>query len=171
MSELDEFRKMKDDFFRDHSQSPLASDQRKNFAGLNYFPENDALRFELPLKRFEQPERVPMQTSKGDVQDYFKVGQIHFPVDTEMVTLQVYEAADGGGEYFVPFVDATASDETYGAGRYLEPEAMGGNLLRVDFNLAYNPYCAYNDRWSCPYPPAENRLKVRIEAGETNFHN
>jgi uncharacterized protein (DUF1684 family) len=81
--------------------------------------------------------------------------------------LQVYEAEYG---YFLPFSDATAPAETYGAGRYLEPEDLGGDKLVLDFNLAYNPYCAYNERWSCPLPPAANRLKVRIEAGEKKFH-
>ncbi|MBI4674675.1 MAG: DUF1684 domain-containing protein [Chloroflexi bacterium] len=169
MSELTEYRKTKDNFFKRHPQSPLSAEQKENFTGLNYFPENDALDFTLALERYTQPEHVPMQTSKGDVRDYLKVGQIRFPVHGQAVTLQVYEAEDNPGEYFLPFVDATAPEETYGAGRYLEPERVGANSLRVDFNLAYNPWCVYGDQWSCPIPPAENRLQVRIEAGEKNF--
>jgi hypothetical protein len=72
----------------------------------------------------------------------------------------------GGGGYFLPFMDATSGDETYGAGRYLEIEPLPGGKLLVDFNMAYNPYCAYNEYWSCPIPPKENRLSVPIEAGE-----
>ncbi len=170
MTELDEFRNLKDEFFRDHFQSPLTKGQQKQFKGLNYFVENPALRLELPIERYAQPERVKMQTSMGEVQDYLKVGQIHFQVDGQTVALQVYESEDNPGSYFVPFVDATAPEETYGAGRYLEPEDLGDDKLLVDFNVAYNPYCAYNDRWSCPFPPPENRLKVRIEAGEKKFH-
>lgn len=171
MSELEEFRKLKDEFMRDHFQSPLTAEQRKNFQGLNYFPENDALRFDLALERYAKPEAVRMQTSKGEVQDYLKVGQIHFPVNGEQAALQVYESEDNPDSYFVPFVDATAPVETYGAGRYLEPEPIGMDKLLVDFNTAYNPYCVYDpQKWSCPLPPAENRLKVRIEAGEKNFH-
>jgi uncharacterized protein (DUF1684 family) len=83
--------------------------------------------------------------------------------------LQVY--ADGYGGYFLPFADATSPQETYGAGRYLEPEEVSPGILHVDFNLAYNPFCAYNERWSCPIPPHENRLKVRIEAGEKKFNH
>ncbi len=71
--------------------------------------------------------------------------------------------------YFLPFVDALAGKETYGAGRYLEPEPLGKGLFLVDFNLAYNPYCAYNDMWSCPISPAENHLKIPIRAGEKLF--
>jgi uncharacterized protein (DUF1684 family) len=104
------------------------------------------------------------------VRDYVNVGQIRFRVKGEEAVLQVYESEDNPGEYFVPFVDATAPQETYGAGRYLEPEQIGPDKLLVDFNLAYNPYCVYDySKWSCPIPPAENRLRVRIEAGEKNF--
>ena len=170
MSELDEFRRLKDEFLRDPRQSPLTQEQRQQFKGLSYFPENPALRLELPLERDPQPERIKMQTSNGAVQDYLKVGQIRFHVDGQEVALRVYELEEDPGSYFIPFVDATAPAETYGAGRYLEPEVFDGDQLLVDFNLAYNPYCAYSDRWSCPVPPAENRLKVRIEAGEKKFH-
>jgi uncharacterized protein (DUF1684 family) len=169
MSELDEFRKMKDEFFKTHFQSPLSAEQKEQFTGLNYFPENESLRFTTELERYANPEPVQMQTSKGEQRDFLKVGQIRFPVNGVETTLQVYESEDNPGEYFVPFVDATAPHETYGAGRYLEPERVGPDTLLVDFNVAYNPYCVYGDKWSCPFPPAENRLKVRIEAGEKNF--
>lgn len=169
MSELEQLRQQKDDFFKTHPQSPLSAEQKKFFSGLNYFPENDALRFVLELERYANPERVEMQTSKGDVRDYIKIGQIRFVVKGIETTLQVYESEDHPGDYFVPFVDATAPRETYGAGRYLEPERVGQDKLLVDFNAAYNPWCVYGDEWSCPIPPMENRLQVRIEAGEKNF--
>lgn len=110
-----------------------------------------------------------MQTSTGDAQDYLRIGRVRFHVKGEEATLQVYRAVRGSG-YFIPFLDATAPAETYGAGRYLEPEIIRDGILRVDLNLAYNPYCAYNEHWSCPLPPQENRLSVRIEAGEKKFH-
>jgi hypothetical protein len=90
-------------------------------------------------------------------------------VEGQEAALQVYESVDQPGSFFIPFVDATAPEETYGAGRYLEPEEVHRDELLLDFNFAYNPYCAYNDRWSCPFPPPENRLKVRVEAGEKSF--
>ncbi|MCL4488986.1 MAG: DUF1684 domain-containing protein [Chloroflexi bacterium] len=171
MSEIAEFRKAKDQFFKTSAQSPLAPEQKRDFAGLNYFDENPALRFELPLERYSDPERVAMQTSTGTTQDYDKIGQVRFEVSGEAAALQVYESVDNPGSYFVPFVDATAPAESYGAGRYLEPEETHADELLVDFNFAYNPYCAYvSEKWSCPLPPPENRLKVRIEAGEQNFH-
>jgi uncharacterized protein (DUF1684 family) len=167
MSELELFRKEKDEFFKTSRQSPLTAEQKSKFGRLNYYPENPSLRLELKLERFAQAEPVILATSTGDEQEYFHMGQIHFDVAGQEALLQIYEADYG---FFVPFVDATAPKETYGAGRYLEPHALGGDLLVVDFNLAYNPYCAYNEQWSCPLPPAANRLKVRIEAGEKKFH-
>ncbi|MBI5301954.1 MAG: DUF1684 domain-containing protein [Chloroflexi bacterium] len=170
MSEITEFRKAKDAFFKSSPQSPLTLAQKKEFSGLEYFPENPALRFELPLERYANPARVQMQTSTGTVQDYLKIGQVRFRAGEQEATLQVYETEDNPGSYFVPFVDATAPGESYGAGRYLEPEEHYHNELVVDFNFCYNPYCAYNASWSCPFPPPENRLSVRIEAGEKKFH-
>lgn len=167
MSELEQLRKEKDEFFKTHRQSPLEPEQKKDFHGLNYYPENPALCLALPLERFPAPEPVTLATSTGEIREYWHVGQVRFTVDGQEAALQIYEADYG---YFLPFSDATAPAETYGAGRYMEPEEMAGNVLRVDFNLAYNPYCAYNERWSCPLPPAENRIKVRIEAGEKKFH-
>jgi uncharacterized protein (DUF1684 family) len=166
MSSLEHLRKEKDDFFKTSRQSLLDAKQKRDFSGLVYFPENPSLRLELPLERLPQPEQVNISTSTGELREYWYVGQIRFIVDGQDVVLQIYEADYG---YFLPFSDATAPDETYGAGRYLEPEDLGSGLLLIDFNLAYNPYCAYNERWSCPLPPAANRLKVRIDAGEKNF--
>jgi uncharacterized protein len=166
MSELSEFRKAKDEYYRTGPGSPLTPAQKKEFKGLAYYPENPALRFELPLEKYPDPKRVTMQTSTGSTQDYVQIGQLHFQVNGEHATLQVYESVDQAGSFFVPFVDATAPAETYGAGRYLEPEESHAGELVLDFNYAYNPYCAYNDKWSCPFPPPENRLKVRLEAGE-----
>jgi uncharacterized protein (DUF1684 family) len=97
-----------------------------------------------------------------------RLGRFGFRVDEEQAELTIYAGEHG---YFLPFVDALANQETYGAGRYLEPEQLSGNKFLVDFNLAYNPYCAYNERWSCPLTPFENRLKVPIRAGEKMFVN
>ncbi len=170
MSELTEFRKAKDAFFKTDPQSPLDAVQRKSFTGLNYYPENPGLSFDLTLESAEEAERIVMATSTGDQQEYLQIGRVRFEVGGQPASLQVYVPA-AGGDYFIPFVDATAPAETYGAGRYLEPDDLGGGHLRLDFNRAYNPYCAYNDLWSCPLPPAENRLKVRIDAGEKKFHD
>lgn len=165
MSRLETFRRRKDEFFAADPQSPLAPEQQETFEGLNYYPENPALRLELAVERYPDQTVIPMQTSTGDVAEYVRWGRIHFEVDGEPAELTIYAAAGGGG-FFLPFTDATSGDETYGAGRYLEIEPLADGRFLVDFNMAYNPYCAYSPLWSCPIPPAENRLKVPIRAGE-----
>jgi uncharacterized protein (DUF1684 family) len=167
MSELTDFRVEKDDFFKRHPQSPLTPEQRKGFIGLNYFPENEALRLEVQIEPLKDQQPMQMQTSTGGVQEYTRYGRFKFQVDGQDAELTIYHNGHG---YFLPFVDALAGKETYPAGRYLEPEALPGNRFFVDFNLAYNPYCAYNEMWSCPITPPENRLKVPIRAGEKLYH-
>ena len=168
MSPLDQFRAQKDDFFLHDWQSPLTPDQRKAFAGLKYYPENPALRLTVPIEPHGDQESVTMITSTGSAREYVKYGHFSFEVNSEIATLQVYQDPEDG-YFFLPFVDATAPDETYGAGRYLDIEPLGNGEFLIDFNYAYNPYCAYNPNWSCPMPPKENRLKMRIEAGEKKF--
>jgi uncharacterized protein (DUF1684 family) len=169
MTTLLDFREDKNAFFKTDRQSPLDNSQKLKFHGLNYYPENPGLRLDLALEKTDNPNLITMTTSTGDEQDYYQIGQVRFSIKGEEAVLQVYVSANGG-DYFIPFVDATAPAETYGAGRYLEPEDLGDGKLRIDFNMAYNPYCAYNDNWSCPIPPRENRIAVRIEAGEKKFH-
>jgi uncharacterized protein (DUF1684 family) len=168
MTELDAFRAEKDALFGGHPQSPLTSEQKKNFQGLSYFPEDESLRLEVKVDEFPEKERFEMQTSTGDVQVYEKFGKFKFSVDGDEAELTIYRSPHG---FFLPFVDSLAGRETYPAGRYLEPEPLPGSRFFVDFNLAYNPYCAYNEMWSCPITPAENRLKVAIRAGEKLFHS
>jgi len=167
MTMLDDFRREKDAFFRSSPDSPLTAEQKRSFRGLRYFPENPALVFDLALEPFADPERIEMLTTTGDIRAYERSGRIRFEVDGQAASLTIFRSEDG---YFLPFADGLAGRETYGAGRYLEPEELGDGRLRIDFNLAYNPYCAYNERWSCPIPPAENRLPVPIRAGEQAFH-
>ncbi len=166
MSELDSFRAEKDEFFGHDPQSPLTAQQKKDFRGLNYFPENPGLRLEVKAIALPVKERVEMQTSTGDVQVYYRHSRFSFEVDGQQAELTVYEGDYG---FFLPFVDSLAGKETYPAGRYLEPEPLPGGRFLVDFNMAYNPYCAYNEHWSCPLTPFENRLRVPIRAGEKIF--
>jgi uncharacterized protein (DUF1684 family) len=167
MSALDDFRAEKDEFFATDRQSPLTRQQKAGFGGLKYFPENPQLVLEVEVEPFAVPEPIHMQTSTGDVQDYTRYARFAFQVEGQEAELTIYQAETG---YFLPFVDSLANLETYGAGRYLEPESSDGRHFLIDFNLAYNPYCAYNDAWSCPLTPFENRVKVPIRAGEKNFH-
>lgn len=165
--ELTRFRQAKDAFFVS-PDSPLTPVQRKDFRGLKYYSENPALRLRLPLDENVKHERVTMDVSTGGRRQYVRAGKMHFTVNHQSVELTVFRDDHG---LFVPFRDATNQDETYAAGRYLEPEQDSTGNLRIDFNLAYNPYCAYNEQFSCPLPPRENWLNVRFEAGEKRFHD
>ena len=166
MTQLDEFRAEKDSFFASSPESPLTNEQRGIFSGLSYYPENPALRLEVAVEELPGHEQIRMQTSTGDVQTYFRHGRIRFPVNGKQAELTIYQSAHG---YFLPFVDSLAGQETYPAGRYLDPRPLQGGRFLVDFNYAYNPYCAYNENWSCPLTPVENRLMVPIRAGEKLF--
>ena len=169
-SELEEFRAEKDAYFKTNRHSPLLKEQKQHFKGLEYFPENPALRLEVEVEVFPDKQVIEMQTSTGDVQRYLRYGRFTFTVDGQEAALTIYQD-EGEDDFFLPFVDSLAGKETYGAGRYLEPEPLGGNRFLVDFNLAYNPYCAYNEAWSCPLTPFENRVKAPIRAGEKVFEH
>lgn len=163
MDSLHAFRAEKNELFAHHPQSPLTAEQKREFTGLEYFPENAMLRLEVLPEPLPVPERVELQTSTGDVQVYERYARFRFTVDEQPADLTLYRSEHG---FFLPFVDSLAGRETYPAGRYLEPEPLPGGRFLVDFNLAYNPYCAYNEAWSCPITPPENRLKIPIRAGE-----
>lgn len=167
MMELEQFRQQKDAFFRSSQHSPLLPEQKREFAGLRYFDENPELALNVELERFEPGDTLQMQTNTGEVQTYVRFGRFKFQVGGQNAALTIFHNENG---FFLPFSDSLAGTETYGAGRYLEPEPLPDGRFAVDFNLACNPYCAYNEAWSCPITPAENRLKVPIRAGEKVFH-
>ena len=163
MNSLQAFRTEKDQFFAHHPQSPLTRAQKQIFQGLDYFPEAPDLRLELDVEEFSEKEQIEMQTTTGDIQSYIRFGKIRFKVEGQDVELTIYANQHG---FFLLFVDSLAGKETYPAGRYLEPELQHNGKLLIDFNMVYNPYCAYNEMWSCPLTPFENRLKAPIRAGE-----
>ncbi len=160
-------RTQKESFFKLSPYSPIEPESRLNFPGLKHYPVNPALRFTLPLDTVER-EEIIIQTNTGDEQPFYRLGTVTFEIDGQSATLAVYQGVENA-ELFIPFKDATNGTETYGAGRYLEPTALSGGQIVVDFNLAYNPYCAYSENYVCPLPPMENWLKVPIRAGEMAF--
>lgn len=171
MTEVEDFRAEKDAFFRDDARSPLTPEQRNGFGGLAYFPEEPRLEIHASLETqgVDRDEAIEMPTTTGGTQVYRRAGVVRFEVDGEPAVVTLY-ASEDTDDLFLPFRDATSGNETYGAGRYLEVEPPGADShVRVDFNAAYNPYCAYNPDWSCPIPPGENWLSVPIRAGEKTF--
>ncbi len=165
------FRADKDAFFGSHPQSPIPAAERAAFTGLPYYPVDERLVFEgLHVQPYEgdEPTSFQIPTSDGRLRPARRAGVLRFELDGEPRQLTGYTFETGGdeGELFVPFLDATSGRETYGAGRYLDLEPEDDGTYVLDFNLAYHPSCVYDARFSCPLTPAENRLPVRIEAGE-----
>jgi len=167
MNYLETFRKAKDEYLSTDANGPLTPQQRQGFKGLSYFPENPPLRLEVQVDPFPEQKQVEMPTSTGEVRTYTRYGRFSFQVEGQEAQLTLFNSPHG---FFLLFADSLAGAETYGAGRYLEPELMANGKFLVDLNLAYNPYCAYNEMWSCPITPAENRLAVPIRAGEKIFN-
>ena len=172
--DIHEFRRQIDDFMGKHPQSPLAYGQQDHFRGLNYYEPDPAYVLEAAVVAF--PENEPplrMQTSSGDERLFRRLAELRFAVGDRPVALTLY-SDPSGEELFLPFKDQTNGEETYGAGRYLDNNRPGlawlnSSRMEIDFNFCYNPYCAYDAGYSCPLPPRENWLPVRIEAGEKGF--
>jgi uncharacterized protein (DUF1684 family) len=166
------FRADKDHYFRHAPDSPVPADERDAFAGLPYYPVDEALAFEgLRLEPYtgDEPSTFQIPTTTGDLRPARRAGVLRFELEGETRQLTGYTFDDGredDGSLFVPFLDATSGGETYGAGRYLDLEPEDDGSYTLDFNLAYHPSCVYDPRYSCPLTPAENRLPIRIEAGE-----
>jgi uncharacterized protein (DUF1684 family) len=153
--------------------SPIPVDKRPSFHGLAYFAPDPTWRYAGYIERYEAPERFTIVTTSGKERPCEKYGRIRFDRDGRALTLQVYRLLDmperdGGEGLFLPFKDETTGKETYAAGRYVDLEGEGDGPYTLDFNRAYAPSCAYGDaqRFQCPVTPAENKLPLRVEAGE-----
>lgn len=169
MDRLERFRTNRDRFFKEHENSPLTDEQRERFERLEYFPADDSLRFELNLDTDGvDHEPILLGTTSGEPKEFIPAGRARFQVDGEEVSVMVFREP-GRGRYFLPFRDASAGEETYDLGRYLDPQARPDGSLVIDFNMAYNAYCAYNDNYACSIPPRENILNVPIRAGEKKY--
>ena len=159
-------RKHKDRFFQVSEHSPFPVELRKSFTGLSYYSYNKQFSFELEIKLFEKQETIEMKTSDDKLRLYIRTDYVEFNFNGTLHHLTLFKASENDFSYFVPFRDETSGKETYGSGRYIEPRVLKSGKVLVDFNTAYNPYCAYNCKYSCPIPPIENHLKLKIEAGE-----
>jgi hypothetical protein len=165
------YRAEKDEFFKTAPGSPIPQVERDDFTGLPYYPVNVDLVFEgLTVAPYEgdEPSNFQIPTSDNRLRPARRAGTFTFELEGEPRRLTAYEleGAHHDGSLFLPFLDATSGTETYGAGRYLDLEPDDDGTYAIDFNLAYHPSCVYAPQFSCPLTPAENRLPVRIEAGE-----
>jgi uncharacterized protein len=165
--EVLEARQAKDEAFRSGSASPLPADKRESFAGLKYFDPDERYVVEATFSPASKAEDIVMQTSTGEPRKAIRARWFTFTIDGRKLKLSAY-TFDGseGTSFFVPFTDRTTGHETYYAGRYLDIPKIDGDQYIIDFNDAYNPYCAYSEAYSCPLVPSENELSVAIRAGE-----
>jgi len=164
-------RAEKDDFFAEHPQSPIPPEERESFDGLEYFEPDERYRVEATATRHEEPATVEMETTDGRTVRYLHAVTFEFELDGETRGLQGYrQAGDDEDGFFIPFRDKTTGQQSYAKGRYMELEVDGeladGETVTLDFNLAYAPFCAYSDSFSCPMPPELNWLEIPVEAGE-----
>ncbi len=166
------FRSARDILFATHPQSPLAAEQREVFAGLSHFAYDPAWRTTGICEREVAPETFTVDLPADGLLRYTRVARVRFEVRGMKGELSLYWIQGYGGGLFLPFRDATSGRSTYGGGRYLYDTIKGADLgagehdMVLDFNYAYNPSCAYNDRWVCPLAPPENTLPFAVEAGE-----
>ncbi|MDD1678817.1 MAG: DUF1684 domain-containing protein, partial [Methanomicrobiales archaeon] len=166
-------REARDAAFKSDGNSPILPQDRPKFKGLAYYPINPDLRFSARLNRYPSPKQIKLGTNTGEIRSGLRYGYFDFQVGAQNCRLQVYRLEDvpesGGSNLFIPFRDATSGKETYAAGRYIDLTENTSGIYDLDFNRAYNPFCAYNSEFSCPVPPAENTLAVPIRAGEKKY--
>jgi uncharacterized protein (DUF1684 family) len=160
-------------FMKSNSGSPFLKDNIP-FEELSYFPIDETYRVKASLQSIDHKKVVLLSTSDGQEQKYLEYAYAEFKLNGKDCRLLILELMDSGpqrGKLFLAFADETSGAETYGAGRYLDVKKVpAATSIILDFNLAYNPYCAYNDSYSCPFPPRENILKIPVVAGEKNYH-
>ena len=168
---LKDFREKRDRFFQEDPHSPLKESDRKKFKGLFYYPIDLNYAMVGEIERYPtepKPIYVTLPTNKETGRRYVKYGRFKFQWEGKAYTLQLFRPL-GGGELFLPFKDKTSGTETYPKGRYLWIEPMPGGKVLIDFNRAYNPFCRFNEKYTCPYAPEENWLNIGIRAGEKMF--
>lgn len=161
--------------FKDASKSPLTAKDRKSFVGLDFFEVDSSFVVKASLERTPKADFFGMKTTTDRLARERIYGVIAFEMKGERVQLNLYQGeehlqTEGFEDYlFLPFLDDTNGDDTYGGGRYLDLRIPDGNTIIIDFNKSYNPYCVYNEKFSCPIVPRVNRIAMAVNAGEKNY--
>lgn len=173
----EDFQKNLNVEFADATKSPLTEKDRTDFKGLDFFPIDKAFIVEAKFTKSKNEKSFEMKTTTDRMPLYVKYGEVSFTINGENFKLNVYQNLElikrpGFKKHlFLPFSDLTSGNETYGGGRYIDLEIPKGKTIIIDFNQAYNPYCAYNPKYSCPIVPAENELLTNVNAGVKKFHD
>ena len=171
-SKVENDRIRRDAFYKTDSRSPISKFDKFRFSGLSYFEYDESACFELNLHEFENKKNVEISDNFGGVQTYIAWGEFRFNYKGTDLRLIAYKNRKASEHLWIPFKDKTNGVETYGAGRYLDlgDSCRVGELWILDLNTAYNPSCAYNENFVCPYVPQENHLEVELRVGERKYH-
>jgi uncharacterized protein len=171
MRDIYTHREEKDALFANPANSPLTPNQLARFAGLDYFRPASQYIVRATVTVFETQKIVTLETSKGGTKHFYRHGWAKMELLDKRECLTLYLPADDPQAplFFVPFLDSTNGQQSYPHGRYLELAKDPDGLLTIDFNFAYNPYCAYNSRWDCVMAPVENTIEQPVRAGERVF--
>lgn len=169
--EIHTFQKELNQEYSDSLSSPLTHADRLVFKSHEFYPID--LKYRVHAKFLRTPNEKPfkMATTKGVPRDYVKYGEVHFSLNEKQFKLNVYQSLDLIKQeayinyLFLPFRDYTNDYETYGGGRFIDLMIPKDSMIVVDFNKAYNPYCAYNNKYSCPITPVENFIETDVKAG------
>ncbi len=170
-----EYQRTQNSKFKDVTESPLKDKDRKHFTGLDFFKVDSSYVVTANFKRTPNEASFKMKTTTSRLPEYVKYGELSFTLKGKELKLDIYQNLElindeGYEDYlFLPFLDETNGIETYGGGRYIDARIPERNIMTINFNEAYNPYCAYNDKYSCPVVPRQNYLRVRVEAGVKAF--
>lgn len=168
IQEIAAFWEDRNDFFRTSEASPFVQ-KNEAYKEVSYFEPSSSYKVNGKLRRFTKRETLTLGNSDGTTTTYLKFATVDFKIGGEPCSLLVLKALGFGSQYLLAFGDDTSGNTTYGGGRYLDVSIGKSDQLILDFNKAYNPYCAYFDDFTCPLPPVENLLSVPIEAGEKNY--
>lgn len=169
LKEVKEFRMYTNDNFK-NGKSPLKPNDKLNFKGLNYFEIDTNYRVTASLSKSLFPNYIQMNENEATPSMYEEVGVLKFKLKEKHYSLNAYIGkGDNLSRLFIPFKDLTNGKETYHSGRFLYTMKQKDGTYLIDFNYAHNPYCAYNDDYSCPVPPTENHLNTKIIVGEKSL--
>lgn len=175
-TDAQKFQKKINSEYADPKTSPLLAKDLKTFKSLDFFPISETYFVNATLVKAKGGKVFEMKTSGNYTSKYIKYGTLNFKINGKDCKLAVYQSLElivqekYKNHLFLPFTDLTSGKQSYGGGRYIDLEIPKGNIIAIDFNQAYNPYCAYNYKYSCPLVPSENDLSVEIKAGVKNFH-
>lgn len=171
------FQKQINSEYADRKESPLTDEDFAAFKTLDFYPIDGIFAVVADFIRTPNEKVFKMKTSSSRLPEYVKYGELHFTLDGKRLKLNLYQNVElvkkkGYEDHlFLPFSDLTCGEESYIGGRYIDMKIPSGNQMLIDFNTAYNPYCAYNHKYSCPIVPLENDLAVEIRAGVKKFHD